>query len=972
MNEYKRTKMDEEMERAFGEILKAAWENRKQLSMLLSILLPVAGTYLWTEKRAWLDEYIPTNEIERAVTFYFPKIIMLLIFLALLLVIRGVIVAYWNRKNYRYTLVLPHSSDGITAENLHQTLRNFHGSKRSPLTRLIYGKERFSYVIHYREKDIVFYLGAPEDRLKYLKTHLSSLYARVEFHPADKIVFPSKKSVGGRMKTKRKKQAANYSFAEYKADQLPIIFNNMQPNTWIQIAFSPNNGRKLEKEIEKQQRDMKKKVDFKNRTYTDREELHSLDHRMAGNKVAFDVTVSLATEHYPGVTTLKSTGEAIGGMMAAVNELKYRRWRYAVKPYPTMAPYKMIWTSTELANLVHLPHINNDGLAEKFKKRIPHNALGQELLPYNVLSNEAAFLFGYQLHPFVKDREVRVMPRYLGEHWVLTGENGSGKSTLVNQILKSFIDEFIKEGISPGFSFIDPARDTALIMLNYLMTRELREKKAAEREGREPNFQVNWEKVKWISFRNTHHPPALNLLHKMEGENEDLAADQIFKIIKDAFDPAPQTERLLKMSIRTLMADPEETHTILGIRPLLYDEDFRKDIMHRVGQTGKHRDIVAFWNSEAEKMIEVSAVALLNRLDVFYSNKFLQRVFGQKDFSFPVRKWMDEGFIVLYDFSGMSEDEIGLVGSYLSYLYYRVADTRDAETTPLLHQFVVDEAHKVKANILKKIVYEQRKKGLSLGAITQDIYTLPEGLYEAMTEVTGNFFACKQGAKNAKLAASAFTQEVNGKQQVVYSETFFRNLIKMSAAIKIIDKVDGVEKAYQTVVTVPPLDRYLPNGEVATFGDKVKIGKSIAWTLSKAEELQSNEGLHEVEIDKVIEKYLYGESDTSEQQEQPKAKKREQKDLFELMKENDASNDAKRREGEADDLPLENEASEIDPPLDKDELQQALDETQAENLDTLSLEDETLPSEDENTPSEDALPKVSRRKKKEKNLFDLM
>jgi len=67
----------------------------------------------------------------------------------------------------------------------------------------------------------------------------------------------------------------------------------------------------------------------------------------------------------------------------------------------------------------------------------------------------------------------------------------------------------------------------------------------------------------------------------------------------------------------------------------------------------------------------------------------------------------------------------------------------------------------------------------------------------------------------------------NGKQKTVYSETFLRNLPKRTADIKITDNVDGGEKAHQAVVVeVPPLDRYLPNGEVATFGDTDKIAEA--------------------------------------------------------------------------------------------------------------------------------------------------
>jgi hypothetical protein len=734
--------------------------------------------------------------------------------------------------------------------------------------------------------------------------------------------------VGGRLKFIRKKMDKTLSLSRYKVDKLPIVLNNMEPNTWLQIAFVPNNGKKLREEIEAAQKENKSNKKSNERSFVDKEELKSWDHRFSGNEVAFDVTISIATEHYPGVKMLKSVGQAIDGLMEDVNGLKYRKMRHSVSHYPSMHRYRMVWVGSELANLVHFPHLTGEGLVVKQRDLIPHNSEGRELLPKNVLSNENGVPFGYQFHPFIKDREVRVLPRYIGEHWVLTGENGSGKSTLLNQILKSFNDDFLNKVLSAGYSFIDPARDTALLMLNNLMVREVWEKQAAEREGREPRFQINWNKVKWVSWRNSDFPPALNLFYKMEGESEELAADQVFKVIQDYFQPAPQTERLLKMSIRTLMADTEEQHIVLGVRPLLYNAKFRDPIVDRLAKTGKHRDIVEFWRNEAEGMLDASAISLLNRLDIFSSNTFLKRVFGQKNFNFPLRKWMDEGYIILYDFSGMSETEISLVGSYLTYLYYRIADTRDAESTPLLHLFCIDEAHKVRASILPYIVREQRKKGLALGAVTQSIIDLPDELFDALTEVTGNLFVCKQGPKNARLAASAFTiEDSNGKQKTVYSEAFLRNLPKRTAVVKITDNVDGVEKAYQTVVEVPPLDRYLPNGEIATFGDKKKIAESNRWTMDKAKELQSNDGLHFTEIDKQIDNYLYGEVPEAETMETPKQNVVSMLSL--LDKTDSGGNDSSHDQNSEDDYPLTVIKKSEDPePLDYEELQRALDEEQ--------------------------------------------
>ncbi|MFZ8004573.1 hypothetical protein ACO1D0_00160 [Bacillus licheniformis] len=138
-------------------------------------------------------------------------------------------------------------------------------------------------------------------------------------------------------------------------------------------------------------------------------------------------------------------------------------------------------------------------------------------------------------------------------HWGLTGRTGSGKSTLLNQIFKSFTDEFINKEKAPGFSFIDPALETAEIILNHLLL--------AEKNG----SKINWDKVHWINFKDSKHPPAMNLLHQMPGESDEFVSDQIMRIIRENnFSVAPQAERLLKKCIQTLVADKSKKHTILG------------------------------------------------------------------------------------------------------------------------------------------------------------------------------------------------------------------------------------------------------------------------------------------------------------------------------------------------------------------------------------------------------------------------
>lgn len=836
-----RTKADEKLEEAVGKAL----ENWKLTVPIFLVVLLVIGYW---QKDLWLTarrEKMILDTISEVGGFLF----WIGFVFVLLIVSRAIFVHFWNKRRFTYLQIIPHADDGVKPDSLGEMIRRFHGSKRKPLERLVFGKEWFSFVVHMRRhsskgNQYVFYLGADQGKIDALKTHLSSLYSRSEFYPAEDIAFPSEKAVGGRMKIKRKKLEVNLSLASYKYDQLPGVFNSMKPDTWMQITFSPNDGWKLRRSILKAEEEIRQKK-AKDRNAFESEEIRSYFSRFSGNEVAFDVLVSIAADHQNGVSTLKNVGNALAAVMADVNEIRYRRWRRSVTYFPQKMPYQMVWTGSELANLFHLPHFNGSGLIEKLSKDIPHLSRGLQSLPYNVLSNPLGISFGTMVHPIIDNREVNIMPDVLTKHWGLTGKTGSGKSTLLNHIFKSFADKFMNEKEASGFSFIDPALETAEIILNYLLK--------AEKEGKE----INWDKVHWINFKNSNNPLGMNLLYQMEGESDAFVVDQIMRVIRESeFAVAPQAERMLKRCIATLVADKGQNHTILGIRPLLLDPKFRRAVLARLERDPKNQDIISFWEDEAPDMIDTSKHAILNRLDIFYSNDFLRRLFGQSSFGLPIRKWMDEGHIIFYNFSGMSEEETGLIGSYLTYLYYRIADTRPPKS--LMHQFCIDEAQRVPATILPEIIKEMRKKGLILGISTQELDSLPVPLQKALVNIAGNMFVCEQGPPGAKVAAEAFKVTINDKDVYTLSEAFLRNLPTRRCAIKTRDNFNGIEQSVNAVVDVPPLDRYKPDGSVAHFDDPEQLRESTAWTLSKAAELESKNGLSTQEIDQAISNYLNG------------------------------------------------------------------------------------------------------------------
>ncbi|WP_347336218.1 helicase HerA domain-containing protein, partial [Staphylococcus aureus] len=452
-------------------------------------------------------------------------------------------------------------------------------------------------------------------------------------------------------------------------------------------------------------------------------------------------------------------------------------------------------------------------------------------------------------HPIIKDREVFIRPEILRKQFCVTGATGSGKTNLLNRILNNFNQSFV-EAIepTPGYSLVDPSGSAIKLLLNRLRVFETFE-----------GYEVDWNKVHFIKVKDSEYPLACNLLAKLDGENSEEMIDNVFRIISENFDTATQAERLLRYTIKALIHDPKETHTIMSVIRMLYKNDdiFRKRIIDRIRPYTEMYEVVNFFDNEASDLIESpSGQAVLNRLDVFKSNSTLRNLFCQKDFNLPIRKWMDEGHIVFYDLVGMSEQEIKIFCSYIAYMYYRVADQRPADTS-LLHLTVVDEAHKVQASIFPKIISEQRKFGHSLGIATQNLDDLNSELRSALVNNQSNFFVCRQGESGSVLANKIFKSSDRKEQH--YTESYFKQLPDNVCALSTQDVIEDETVNIKTQVKIKPIDRVMEDGKVANYKDKYEPKIADEWTMKKAIELSANNGMYYKEIPKMVRAFFEDE-----------------------------------------------------------------------------------------------------------------
>lgn len=842
--------MEKDIEDFIGGIGKAIMENP-----LISIFVAGSGLFYW--KKEWVKEWISTIQltygetIGQAGQFLLQLGLLLAGGWVLLMILHFVL----SERRFRYVQLLPHEEDTYAFAQIITMVRSFYYIPQPWWIRLIVGKPRYSFIIKKDTEGLVtYYLGADKGLISQaVSSFASANYKHIEVFEEEKLRFISeereKKRFGFHLRQAKRKPLP---FKKFTVDIATILAEQLPKDASIQIMFENyplKMFRQAMNEAEKDTMLITEQVEAKEKMNRQKELLKDMGKRFESDEVIYKTSIGFVASGKESKAKLFDVFNTIATTMNDSNRLKRRRNKRAVQPYPRV-PEKVLLTGSELANLVHLPQLASDKIPEETKKMIPHGVSGIGSLPYNVMNNPIDLALGVMQHPVIKDRKVFIQGMFIGEHFVVTGNTGSGKSTVLNTLInEGFLTPFIESGgkPTPGLTFIDPARDTAITFFNWLLR--------AETLGK----TIQWEKVHYFKISHGKHPIGINLLGRIDGVTVDAQADAISEIIENVFEnKAEVAARLLRFCIKTLLADEEMVHTILEVPKLVDDEDYREEILGRL-DAAEYYDLLNYWRNDAEENIKTSATALKNRVDLFSTSSSMKRIFGQQDNNLEVKRYMEEGHFVFFDASNLGEKEINIFSSYVSYLYYRIAETRSIGAN--LHLLTIDEAHRVgDVSILPKIVAESRKFGLSLGISTQRLAQLPKELRDTLTEVQNNFFVCRQGSKDSKVAADNIGTDL-------VKPILLEKLEKREVVVKYpFVYPNGIEEQQRFMVKVPPLDKYQKDGTVANFEDKALIKKVDAWTTECAEKLIEDRGyLTSEQVDKGIYQYLSGV--------QPKSKK---------------------------------------------------------------------------------------------------
>jgi hypothetical protein len=166
----------------------------------------------------------------------------------------------------------------------------------------------------------------------------------------------------------------------------------------------------------------------------------------------------------------------------------------------------------------------------------------------------------------------------------------------------------------------------------------------------------------------------LNILHVPEGVDLQTAADDAEDVILHTAvnsDSLTEAKRILKNCFQALILDTEE-HSILAIPEFLRNPLYRMKVVKRI--KGKdpyvYREIRG-WGDEP-----INNEAILNRIDPLLRNTTMRRMYGQKDWTFNIRKYMDQGFLVFIDTLGLNREGMKVMVGNLINQYHQIAKSR--------------------------------------------------------------------------------------------------------------------------------------------------------------------------------------------------------------------------------------------------------------------------------------------------------
>ncbi|MEO6761405.1 MAG: DUF87 domain-containing protein [Candidatus Saccharimonadales bacterium] len=328
------------------------------------------------------------------------------------------------------------------------------------------------------------------------------------------------------------------------------------------------------------------------------------------------------------------------------------------------------------------------------------------------------------------------MPRSdRGRHLYIIGQTGTGKSGLLELLTISDI-------YSPyGFAIIDPHGDYAQAILKRI-----------------PPERVN--DVIYFNPADTDFPMGFNPLEVYDPKLKTHTCSELIGVIKRIFENSwgPRLEYILRYSILALLDYPNAT--MLDITRVLTEKRFRNEVLEYVADPVVRN----FWTIEFaswnDRFMTEAIAPILNKVGAFTANPLVRNIIGQSKSSFNIRQIMDEHKILIVNLSRglVGEDNAALLGALLVTKVQMAAmsraDITGEERTPFY--LYVDEFQNFATDSFATILSEARKYGLNLTVANQYIAQMLPEVRDAVFGNVGSIISFRTSADDASAMLKYF------------------------------------------------------------------------------------------------------------------------------------------------------------------------------------------------------------------------
>lgn len=389
------------------------------------------------------------------------------------------------------------------------------------------------------------------------------------------------------------------------------------------------------------------------------------------------------------------------------------------------------------------------------------------------------------------DRLVRMPLEILRRHQFMIASSGQGKSTLMGHIIKGFFVEKAAGRFDGSVVVVDPHSDLVSDILQQM-----------------PDGVSQLVKV--IRVRDQERVCGINLLDVEVFENRDSVVETIIEVTKGGWDAwGPRMQGIMEHGLKSLYEanlnlPREEQYTLLDLRTMLSDQEFRNEVLALVDDS----NVLKWWQTDfAGYRADTLADALApvqNRLSFFSSSDVARRVLGQRYCTIDIAEIIKSGEILLVDAYGGEEGEqvAALIGSALlkvvqAAIMEEGENDRSHRSGALV---VVDEMQFFVGVPFEKMMREGRKFGEVMCLATQNLPALDEmsgSMRETMLGNIGCLFVFQVGG----LDAQRLILELDSEHLTVEDVTALGN---HNCYVRV--KLDGRKPSYFSMQTLAPFE----------------------------------------------------------------------------------------------------------------------------------------------------------------------